>query len=509
MSQFSEFIKTFSFQTVLRGNILSSPGSFGAGNASGFGGQKSNSPASNMIVNRMLSTYYNVMREINDYEVNDLSNTIVGIYKDYLISYLNKDQELITISDTVGEKYSEIQKGLNEIFKGLDIINEVKNHFWDIIYHGAWCFQVVYDSENRRFTKNYLQNPHNVVTVYKHNDQTSHLVVSRDGKIFETKPESIFRIGRTDLNLINDINENFFDKKKDDTLVRDDQILAGTPLYYYITGKIKEYLLKEQVLALLSIKDLIQPLLLLIRLDKNTSIDEGNKLALNVENMINKYSDISSILSSNFGINSLVDSLMNNIRVIPDYHSGVGDMNNIDLSKITSKIQDIEQSQENKKDAIMNAASIPRALYNGESTKWDAIKSSQRLNSKINSIAVGIADSLKLEARKKAKEVYNIELTADQIEIHLFKKTDVDYALAITNAEIINSLSQGVQQILQNTQQTIQDIKLIDPQEYAKYTLNQLKAIDPSISQFITEETIAKALQEANQDQGQGQQPGG
>jgi hypothetical protein len=225
--------------------------------------------------------------------------------------------------------------------------------------------------------------------------------------------------------------------------------------------------------------------------------------------MINKYSDISSILSSNFGINSLVDSLMNNIRVIPDYHSGVGDMNNIDLSKITSKIQDIEQSQENKKDAIMNAASIPRALYNGESTKWDAIKSSQRLNSKINSIAVGIADSLKLEARKKAKEVYNIELTADQIEIHLFKKTDVDYALAITNAEIINSLSQGVQQILQNTQQTIQDIKLIDPQEYAKYTLNQLKAIDPSISQFITEETIAKALQEANQDQGQGQQPGG
>ena len=61
--------------------------------------------------------------------------------------------------------------------------------------------------------------------------------------------------------------------------------------------------------------------------------------------MINKYSDISSILSSNFNINGLIDAMMNNIRVIPDYHSTMGDMNNIDLSKITNKISEIEGVQ--------------------------------------------------------------------------------------------------------------------------------------------------------------------
>ena len=93
-------------------------------------------------------------------------------------------------------------------------------------------------------------------------------------------------------------------------------------------------LLKDQILTLLSIKDLIQPLLLLQNVDKTTPPDEANKLALNTENLINKYSDISSILGSNFSINDLIDSLLNNIRVLPDYSSTVS---NMELTLISKK----------------------------------------------------------------------------------------------------------------------------------------------------------------------------
>lgn len=484
-----EVIKSFSFQSVLKGNILSSPGSFGTSSTNGLAGAKSNSPASNLVSNKYLSTYYMRMQEIKDYEVTDLTNTIITIYKDYIVGYFNKSGDLITLSEQV-PNYKFEQDWLNTVLKDLDVVNEVKDHLWDILYDGAWCFKIAFDPQTGKYVKFYLQNPHNVVTVKRDRDQLCHLVVSRDGTIYEVLPDSIFRIGKADLSLINDVNKDFWQTQKEDTLVKDDYMIAGYPLYYNIAGKVKEYLLKEQILSLLSIKDLIQPLLLLVRLDKNTAPDEGNRLALNIENMINKYSDISSILGSNFGINSLIDSLMNNIRVIPDYQSSMGDMNSIDLSKITNKINEIENNQENKKEGILTSNSIPRSLYNGESTKWDAIKSSQRLNSKVNGFVVGISDSIKIEVCKLYKSRTGKELDSDLVTVNLFTKTDVDYNVAITNTEIVSQLVDGIQRVLMSCQQTMQEVKVIDPEQYATFVLSQLKIIDPDISKFMDDKTI-------------------
>lgn len=499
-----ELVKSFSFQSVLRGNIMSSPSAYNVGGAGGsMVGAKSNSPASNMISNRYLSTYYQKMQEIKDYEQTELSQTIIGIYTDYIVGYFNKEGDLIEFSDDVPNK-NLIQARINQDFHDLEIVSEIKSHLWDITYEGSMCYRKIFDPQNNKYIRLNLQNPHNVVTVYNQGKIICHLVVSRDGIIYELKPEAILRLGSTPLTLINDINSEYFKKEKKDTLINDYYLVAGQPLYFNITGKVKEYLLKEQILSLLSIKDLIQPLMLLLRFDKNTSTDVGNRLALNIENMINKYSDISSILGSNFSINSLIDSLMNNIRVIPDYHQSMGDMNSIDLSKITNKIQDIEQTQEQKRESILTAASIPRSLYNGESTKWDAIKASQRLNSKINNIVVGISDSLKLEAANIYEERTGTPIDLDKIKVNLFKKTEVDYNISITNTEIVGQLLDGIQRILSSVSQSMQEVQYIDQEAFIGYVRSQLKSIDPEISKFITDETIKKFISQLNQSQGQG-----
>lgn len=488
-----EVMKSFSFNSVLKGNILSSPGAFGGSSSNGIAGAKSNSPASNMVSNRFLSSYYRVMQEIRDYEISDITNITINIYLDYIRNYFVKEGELISIKDTV-PNFQKKQDKLNKIFKELDVVREVKDHLWDIIYNGSFCFKIAFDPQVQSYVKFYLYNPHNVITVKKDKGTLCHLVTSRDGTIYQVRADSIFRLGQANLALINDVNTDFFGQNKEDTLVRDDFMVAGTPLYFNITGKVKEYLLREQILSLLSIKDLIQPLLLLVRMDKNTSPDEGNRLALNIENMINKYSDISSILSSNFSINSLIDSLMNNIRVIPDYHSSMGDMNNIDLSKITNKISDIENSQENKKESILTSNSIPRSLFNGESTKWDAIKSSQRLNSKINGFVVGISDSIKWEVINIHKDLTGEDLDPEDITINLFTKTDVDYNTAINNTEIVSQLMDGIQRVLMSCTQTLQDVKFINPEEYANYVLSKLKIIDTDICNFMDDKTIKEFI---------------
>lgn len=498
-NQLQELIKSFSFQTVLRGNILSSPSAYNIGGAGGsMVGAKSNSPASNMVSNRYLSTYYQKMQEIKDYEQTELSQISIGIYKDYISGYFNTDGDLITISEEFpnAEKW---QAQVNSDLKDLDIINEVKLHMWDILYDGTWCFKKAFDPLSNKYVKFNLQNPHNVVSIFKEGKRHSHLVVSREGTIYEVKPESIFRIGMPTLNLINDINSEYYSKPKDDTLVKDELMMAAMPLYYNITGKVKEYLLKEQLLSLLSIKDLIQPLMLLLRLDKNTSTDVGNRLALNMENMINKYSDISSILGSNFSINSLIDSLMNNIRVIPDYHQSMGDMNTIDLSKFTNKVQEIEDRQDSKKESILTAISIPRSLFNGESTKWDAIKSSQRLNNKVNNEVHSISNSIKLEACELIRERSGYEISPNYVTVNLFKKTDVDYNVAITNTEIIGQLIEGIQRILSGTQQLVQEVSMIDKEAYITYVYNQLKIVDPEVTKFFNESTIKQYIKQALQ----------
>ena len=290
-------------------------------------------------------------------------------------------------------------------------------------------------------------------------------------------------------------------------MVKTESMYAGTPLYYNIMAKIKEYLLKEQLISLISIKDLIQPYIMTLQITEGTSIDEGNKAARNVETMINRNSDISMVLSANMDINSLMSSISNNIKVFPDFKGGLGSMGDLDLSRITLKIIESENMQDIKRENIFTYNGIPRALYNGDTTKWEAIKSSQRLNTKINSIKVNITESLKIEARKIINMVYQRDIDLDMINVNLFTKTDIDYNVSLINLDIINQMVGGIQQVLFSIQQTVSEVRFIDPQKLLEYAEDQLKIIDPDLKGLITEETIknfVSSIQQAPDDGGMG-----
>lgn len=494
-----EVIKTFSYRSVLKSNILSTGGSFSpiSPGTSMLSGARGTSPSSMMVSSKLLGTYYIRLQEIKDYEVTELTNTVVGIFKDYIVNYFNKENDIITLKGAKeGTDLYKAQERINKTFKELGLVEEIKSHLFEIIYNGQYCIKIDWDKESRKFVKYDLQSPYNVVTVSTKGVPECHLVASRDGKILEISPNAIVRFGKADLHLINDMNENYFHGEKDDTIVKTYDLAAGYPLYYNVSNKVKEYLLKDQVVSLLSIKDLIQPLLLLVRVDKSTAPDEANRLALNTENLINKYSDISAILGANFSINDLIDSLINNIRVLPDYASAMGDMNSIDLTKITNKIAEIRSDQDASKDNILTSLGIPRALFAGEVTKWEAIKSSERLNSKVNTYITQITDGLIHTASRFYYMITGKEFNEEDIECNLFTKTQVDYNTSIANADIVNNLLGSINQILDSTQTLITNNKLVDPNEYCNYVISQLKVIDPDILKFMGEEQIKSMIKE-------------
>ena len=86
-----EVARTFSYRSVIKSNILTSSASFSpiSPNSTMLAGGRNTSPSSVMVSNKYLGTYYLRMQEIRDYEVTELTNTVVGIFKDYIINYFN------------------------------------------------------------------------------------------------------------------------------------------------------------------------------------------------------------------------------------------------------------------------------------------------------------------------------------------------------------------------------------------------------------------------------------
>jgi hypothetical protein len=486
-------VRSFSFRGVdLKTNILSTPGSsLGLGSTGINNGVFSGGSVLDRLNNlNALSGYYTKLQELEFYKNTELTNIILTIYKDYITNYINQDFEIVTLDNSVPE-YEKLQKKLNTYFSQIKYTQALKENIDNYLYYKTYSFRVIWDEKDRCYKRLELENPNSVIQIRSEgNANKTDLVISRNGNIIEVDANTIVSIGCNELILGNDITNKKDNKNDEDTLIASDKLYAAVPLYYMNSAKVKEYLLKDQLISLLSIKDLIQPLLLLLRTDGNTAPDEANKLALNVENMINKYSDLSTITGANFSISELMNMVVSNIRVIPDYGSSMGDLNSIDLSKLADKIQSVRGDQDSIKELILNGAAIPRSLYSGESTKWDAIKSSQRLANRINYYINDLKLSTRLEAVKFLKWNANLDIDISAVFCNLFKKTEADYNTELANSEIISSQLDQITRIFENITRTVKDQQILDPDEWMKYCKLKLLAIDPELDKVITDKMI-------------------
>lgn len=507
-----QITKLFSFRGALRSNILStSYTSIGMGSGSsvtgaGFRSQQ-NSTFNSFTSSRLLTSWYMKMNELKDYELSELSNIAVIVLTDFLSNYFNNDHDLITLPiDCYGKE--EFEKKINHIFSDLKLVESIKDHLGEIIYYGSYSYKIDWDKLNKKWKKYELFDPYNVVTVKDQNGVKCHLVTSQQGKILQAAPRAILRLGIAGLRLINDLDPQLTDTKtktvdfigEEDTVLSSASIAGGYPLYYNIIGKVKEYLIRDQLLSLLSIKDLIQPLLLLIRVDKSTDPTAANQLAINTENLINKYSDLSAIFGANFSIMDLMDSILNNIRVLPDYNSAMGDMNSIDLTKITNKIQEIKGDQDGNRESIYNTLGIPRALSSGDATKWQSIKDSQRLNSKISGYIDDLCSSVAIATADFYYLLTGKEIDPKSIGVNLFKATDVDYSNALNSADIVNQLIDSLNRILEAAQRFCSESKLINYDAYMHFIKDQLSTVDGRISDIITEAIIKKFIKDLSSE---------
>lgn len=503
------FDKAFGFKGVqLRSNIIGNTNRGLAGvnpNQLAISGVSNRGATTQMNGSKLMSEYYRVSEELKDYELSELTLLILTAYKDFIEGYFSSDGDCVSFIDGHKDPYLD---RVNKYMTDLCIRQDIKSHLNDILYWNNYCCLLGWDSELRTFVKKPLLNDHSVITVKKNQEIEKHLILDKDMNIREVGPYSLIRYGDLDLSLENNIREEGDDIELDTKfktgLVKKYEYLTSMPLYYEIVPKVKEYILNDQIISLLNIKDLIQPLLLLINCDKNTDVTTANNLANNIENLINKYVDISTIFTARFSVDDLMDSIINNIRVIPDYSGAAANLGTIDLSKLKEKVDQLRGDQDNRKEAICNSLSLTMDFLQGRITKWDALKQSERLNSCINSKIASIDRSVIDIACNLYYLTTKRKLNPDDLKSNIFVKTATQLSRISSNSEVIASLTQGIYGILDQFQQSLQSNKLIEPTELYQYVKTKLALVDPDAVRLLTEDKFMAFLKSLNTEEDNG-----
>lgn len=470
-----------------------------------------NSPTTgNATTDGFLSTYYRKLSEIKSYEYCDVSEMIVSVFRDYIINFMNKTGDIVTIKNENGDIDSQRTERINNsLVNDIKISETIKDHLNEIVYYGGYYFMIDKsrdDTGHIKLTKKDLYDPIVVITKIKDYDKITYICKGDDGKIYDVPYQEIIRLGSSSMRLKNDMDDNHISgwvkpKRKDEEKtnrekIQLDEFYTGSkPMYYSITHKVKEYLLKDIIISLLSIKDLVQPLLLSVHFDKGTPLENADMLTKRIEAIINNYSDLSSVLTAQFGITDIIDALMNNVKIIPDYSSSAANMGTVELNKINQKIQEIRMELDNCRDNVMSSMGLSSDIYNNRLSKWEALKTSERLNSRINSYISGLKSSIIEACRVISLNLYEEDLDVNNVEVHLFSRTTTEYNTMTNSAEVIGTLIQQMSTILEMGLRTLEIAgPLFDQIAYLEYLTTTLKNIDPNMETFTSKESIKEYI---------------
>lgn len=483
----------------VQSNIIS-PGSL---NSTVGGGVDANKIYS--IVGTSLTRYLERIDELTSYLEFHITKTSIDVIKDALMELIITDNpNIISLPDD-----PEAEADINRILNEMQLIKHITSDISELIYYGSYSYAMELTDDNKSCKLRYLKNPTKVISTWKDSKLDSYFTYDMAGEMHEFNKNEIFSISTYDYKL--DFDENISsdrlkqlnaeiegeesktrlniakEKEKKRITSYDKRYLAGTPLFGYITGKIKEYILKDYLLSILSIKDLIQPIILLVGLEKTTALEEGVDLTQKVESLINKNLDMSFMEAKGLSVKELAMSLIDNIRVLPDYDSKLAGMTDLNLDKISEKIDRIRMDQQTIKEDLINAIGLPPDLFEGRASRWESIKMSQRFESKVSYYVDMINKSVVLLAenlydRLKLSKKLDIE---GKITSNLMDTDSLEYTKKVarmdTLAESVNRIADLANIVSGLEQNQLVEIKAL--KEYIKEGVKKFN--DPAMAKII------------------------
>ena len=539
----------------LRSNVFENAHSGGYGKIGSLSRSLFNSDRKSPLLgnagpSKVLSSWYSRIAETKQYELIDISRTAVSFFRDYVNNFLSTSiSEIVTImSDEIDEGTGSLipdkQKTdrINDyLLNDIKIFDFIHDHLDEAIYYGAYYsgLRTTRDAQGHlRFHIYGLYDPVSVCVKRQLDWATSEVTeeyIARgdDGNLYTLPHQECFYLGSPDMRLINDLSDDydtqygmnrkshenpaesydamfgpeksgklkFGNQKNRDKVIEKSYYTAGYPLFYSSLLKVKELVVKELLLSLLSLRDLCTPSLLSLMFDKGVPMENADELCKKVQKMMTSYNDLSSFLSAQFDATSLIEQILSqNVKVIPDYNATLQNKGLIQTDKLGDKYLELLQGVEQCRQNVLSPLGIPLGIMDSTAgNKWQILQSSERANSRVNSIINGIKESVIELTRTIYEIVYSEKLDPSRISLHLFTKTSVEYNNSLNNIESVSAISQGIQNILMSSLQGVDSmIPLVKPDAFAQWLRNIIKNADPSAADLIDDDSVAQWIQIQN-----------
>ena len=481
-------------------------------------GQRQSPLLGNANPSNLISGYYQRVDELKGYQLLDIVKLATNFFADYVVNFLeDSSQQVVTILDEDGVTVDEVKtERINEaLTKDIKIFDYIRDHIKDIVYYGQYTSiicQSIDDLGHRKFRLEELNDPVSVISKKKRNadggtDET-YLARGEDGKIYEIAKNDAFTLGSVNLRLVNDLDDNYnsnpsqlkptFGKSSDNSnfskVVKQCSYSAGEPLFYSLILKVKELIIKELLVSLISLRDLSSVQIFLLQFDKSTPMETANELCARTTKLANNTNELASFLTSQFDVVSFLENtLAQSAKFVPDYNSTIGNKNNmIPLDKLSDKLLDIMQNLDNCRNNVLSPLGIPSTILDSTSgSKWAILQQSERANSRVTGFMTGLKDSVTNLVGILYNILYNEEIDPSLIKLHISEKTSVEYNNQINQSESISNLVTGITTILTNSLSTLENAApLIDTEAFLNYIRNLIKDIDPDTESLISDETI-------------------
>ena len=222
-----------------------------------------------------------------------------------------------------------------------------------------------------------------------------------------------------------------------------------------------------------------------------------------LEDLLNKNSDYSIFNSAALDYNDLTKLLIDTVRVLPDIEGKLQSLNPIRTTSLQEKIQQIRMESKELERDILSSLGVPIDLFEGQSSKWEVIKRSERLQSKV----AFYIDTIKSSIRRIAQSIFYLqndrELKASDFKITCFNESDLDMAQRTNKLQNLTELSQTLLNIVVGAERELVESRLVNKEAYFKLLKSNLKEIYPEVEDLLDIDGFLKAMQTQPQgDQG-------
>jgi hypothetical protein len=441
----------------------------------------------------------------------------------------------INVEDTeLAEKIkNEVEIYLNKI----DVINLIKRILNEFIYYGSYAFAL-----DEEFNLHHLYDPHCVISIVTTNHQEVGYLVNTpsgmaiapalDREEFDVMDARIFKIGMPDIILYSRLFTNgekleeyisyleegsyrvksfskFYRSNEKDLIVRKDSFIrkyvfaASLPLFYYSRVKLREYIIKDLVIALITLRDLLFPFVLTMTFDNPSLYFETQNYADQLETILNSYVDVAGIIGVKADLTRILYSLTYSVRVLPDYKGSISSLQPLNTDLFTQKVDRYKSDMKEILEDILNEVGIPIDAFTAKTTYWEALRQSERFTSKAKTVASSINKAFstlcEVYVKKFVKDIP--EDLHNFVSIDFFDTTMSSITRSSLAATEISNYMDTVMQLVDNTVSAITERQYFNITESINFVKSYLRYVIPHIETVI-DWTKVEELAQQNQEGG-------